>query len=275
MAIAPKTKMDWLKQRSPFQARGTTGVVPPGRGERKLYGLERRRGPPPPRTRPVPPGRGERRGAREIRDPGAYEDVLRRTGYEEGFPGLERISARSTVTDRRQPSFAALDQPTAADLALMPEGGMPDRSHWLRRKMFGDIYPELGATGEPKEPGFRGPQDTETTPYGFLRTVPAGTPDRLKELREGRAGEPLSVVEQIYRDMGVFPGAETERVVSPFPFWEEKLIPLVPPEPLPEPDWYDGGAQDWWGGWGGWGGGGYTPQKAAARWWLNLTRWNI
>jgi len=43
-----------------------------------------------------------------------------------------------------------------------------------------------------------------------------------------------------------------------------------PPEALPRPP--DGGDQSWWGGGGG---GGYTPQKAASRWWLNLSKWNI
>jgi len=46
-----------------------------------------------------------------------------------------------------------------------------------------------------------------------------------------------------------------------------------PPEALPTDG---GGEQGWWGGWptlGG--GGGYTPQKAASRWWLNLSKWNI
>jgi len=77
------------------------------------------------------------------------------------------------------------------------------------------------------------------------------------------------------------PGPEPELELDPysyrgaFPFWEEKLADLLPPEPVePPPTWYDTGG----GGWYPWGGGGgttYTPQKAASRWWMNLAKWNI
>jgi len=35
-----------------------------------------------------------------------------------------------------------------------------------------------------------------------------------------------------------------------------------------------GGGSGWWSP-GGYGGGGYTPAKAASRWWMNLSKWNI
>jgi len=46
-----------------------------------------------------------------------------------------------------------------------------------------------------------------------------------------------------------------------------------PPETTDVGDYEGGGGSGWWspGGYGG----GYTPKKAASRWWMNLSKWNI
>lgn len=262
MAIAEKTRMDWLKKRAPVQrAKATLGKQDTRSRDpwmmRNIEDPRARATAIPDRFRPPPPR------------PGPYEEVKRRTGYEEGFPGLERIPARSTVTERRQLSASALDQPTAADLARMPEGGMPD---WLRA--LGDT----GSISPEQTPQWLRdilmPGDWQGAPGAFLPSAvefPADFPVQPPP-------EPLSTVEQIYADMGVSPDAKRERVPL-FPMWEEKIADLMRSQPstVGDEDWYDGdGGQDWWGGWGGYGGGGggVSPQKAA-RWWLNLTRWNI
>lgn len=193
-------------------------------------------------------------------------------GHVPGFPGLERVQAEDKKLERKLPFTAtAVDQPTAADLARLE--ATPE---WLRRMVMGaGIAPAAEAmkTIEEQSTLFR-----EPAPVQGAGIAPAAEAmDVIKE-RAGEPVEPLSIVEQIYRDMGVFPGAETTRVPLPA-FWEEKLADLFRsmPEVLPPPTtWYDqGGGRSWFPWRGGGGGGSYIPKKAASRWWMNMSRWNI